>query len=61
VGKYMIRPILALDRLFFLEPEGKVSYRHGENGAKQETMDYVTRARSWFGTTACTPTPIGGR
>jgi hypothetical protein len=24
VGKYMLRPILALDRLTFLEPEGKV-------------------------------------
>jgi len=25
----MIRPILSLDRLTFLEPEGKVSYRSG--------------------------------
>jgi Putative transposase len=40
VGKYMIRPLLALERLSFLEPDGKVGYRHGENGAKQETMDY---------------------
>jgi len=41
VGKYMIRPILALERLTFLEHEGKVGYRHGENGAEQETMDYL--------------------
>ena len=26
VGKYMIRPVLALERLTFLEPEGKVGY-----------------------------------
>ena len=41
VGKYMLRPLLALERLTFLEPEGKVGYRHGENGAGQETMDYL--------------------
>jgi len=29
VGKYMIRPLLALERLSFLEPEGKVGYRYG--------------------------------
>jgi hypothetical protein len=27
VGKYMLRPVLALERLTFLEPEGKVGYR----------------------------------
>jgi hypothetical protein len=36
----MVRPVLALDRLLFLEREGKVSYRHGQNGAELETMDY---------------------
>jgi len=41
VGKYMIRPILALERLFFLEQEGKVGYRHGENGEEQGTTDYL--------------------
>jgi hypothetical protein len=41
VGKYMIRPLLALERLSFLDPAGKVGYRHGENGAEQETMDYL--------------------
>jgi hypothetical protein len=41
VGKYMLRPILALERLFFLESGGKVGYRYGEKGAEQETMDYL--------------------
>jgi len=41
VGKYMIRPILSLERLSFLEPEGKVGYRQGENVAEQEVMDYL--------------------
>jgi hypothetical protein len=43
VGKYMLRPILALERLTFLEPEGKVGYRWGRDGAEQETevMDYL--------------------
>ncbi|MCX6349591.1 MAG: transposase [Candidatus Aureabacteria bacterium] len=35
-----MRPLLALERLSFLDQEGKVGYRHGENGAEQETMDY---------------------
>lgn len=29
VSKYMIRLVLALERLSFLEPEGKVGYRYG--------------------------------
>ena len=41
VGKYMVRPLLALERLTFLEPEGKVGYRWGRDGAEQETMDYL--------------------
>jgi hypothetical protein len=41
VGKYMLRPVLALERLTFLEPEGKVGYRWGRDGAGQETMDYL--------------------
>jgi ABC-type Na+ transport system ATPase subunit NatA len=41
VGKYMIRPVLALERLTFLEPEGKVGSRWGRDGAEQETMDYL--------------------
>ena len=41
VGKYMLRPILALERLTLLEAEGQVGYRHGEKGAELETMDYL--------------------
>jgi hypothetical protein len=41
VGKYMIRPVLALERLFFLEREGKVGYRYGQDARDQETMDYL--------------------
>jgi hypothetical protein len=41
VGKYMIRPLLSLERLSLDEREGKVGYRHGEDGAKQERMDYL--------------------
>jgi hypothetical protein len=40
VGKYMIRPILALERLSFLEPEGKIGYRYGQDARDQERMDY---------------------
>jgi hypothetical protein len=42
VGKSMLRPILALERLTILEPEGKVGYRWGRDGERQETevMDY---------------------
>jgi len=29
----MLRPVLALERLTFLEPEGKVGYRWGRDGA----------------------------
>jgi len=36
-GKYMLRPILALERLTLLEPEGKVGYRWGRDGKRQET------------------------
>ena len=41
MGKYMIRPVLALERLSFLEAEGKVGYRSGEKGSAPETMDYL--------------------
>jgi len=37
----MVRPVPALDRLLFLEREGQVAYRHGQNGAELETMDYL--------------------
>jgi len=41
IGKYMLRPILALERLKLLEAEGKIGYRHGEKLAALETMDYL--------------------
>jgi len=41
IGKYMVRPVLALDRLSFLEREGRVGYRHGDGGAELERMDYL--------------------
>jgi hypothetical protein len=41
VGKYMIRPVLSLERLSFLEPEEKVGYRWGQERAELETMDYL--------------------
>jgi hypothetical protein len=41
VGKYMIRPVLALERLSFQEQVGKVGYRWGRDTADQETMDYL--------------------
>jgi hypothetical protein len=37
----MIRPLLSLERLSFLEPEGKVGYRWDQDRAGQETMDYT--------------------
>ena len=37
----MIRPLLSLERLSFMEPEGKVGYRHGQGAGDQETMDYL--------------------
>ena len=41
VGKCMIRPVLALERLSFVAPEGKVGYRYGQGAGDQETMDYL--------------------
>lgn len=39
VGKYMIDPLLSLERLSFSEKEGKVCYRYGEGAEKVERMD----------------------
>ena len=36
-----IRTVLSLERLAFLEPEGKVGYRYGQDARDQETMDYL--------------------
>jgi len=41
VGKYMIRPVLSLERLSFLEPAGKVCYRYGKDAEELERMDYL--------------------
>jgi ribosomal protein S27E len=41
ISKYMVRPLLTLDRLSFLESEGRVGYRHGHDGAELERMDYL--------------------
>jgi hypothetical protein len=37
----MIRPLLSLERLSFVEPEGKVGYRYGQDRAEQNMMDYL--------------------
>jgi hypothetical protein len=37
----MVRPILALDRLSFLEREGWVGYRHGDDSAELERVDHL--------------------
>jgi len=37
----MVRPVLALERLAFLGLQGKVGYRHGDDGAELERMDYL--------------------
>jgi hypothetical protein len=36
-----LRPLLSLERLSFVEPDGKVSYSYGQDRAEQETMDYL--------------------
>jgi len=41
VGKYMIRPLLSLERLSPDEQEGKVCYRYGKEAAEVERMDYL--------------------
>ena len=41
VGKYMIRPLLSLERLSFSEKEGQVCYRYGEGAEEVERMDYL--------------------
>ena len=41
VGKYMIRPLLSLKRLFFDDKEGQVCYRYGKEAEEAERMDYL--------------------
>jgi len=40
-SKSMIRPLLSLERLSFLEPEGKIGDRYDQDRAEQEAMDYT--------------------
>jgi len=40
VGKYMIRPVLSLERLSFDKPQGQVSYQYGKEAEDLERMDY---------------------
>jgi hypothetical protein len=41
VGKYMIRPLLSLERLSLDERTGKVCYRYGKDRGEVERMDYL--------------------
>jgi hypothetical protein len=41
VGKYMIRPLLSLERLSLDEREGRVCYRYGKEDKETERMDYL--------------------
>jgi len=41
VGKYMIRPLLSLQRLSFNEGTGKVSYVYGKDLAHENRMGYL--------------------
>jgi len=41
VGKYMIRPVLSLERLSLDEKYGQVGYRYGKEAKDLERMDYL--------------------
>ncbi len=41
VGKYMIRPLLSMERLCLDEKEGKVCYRYGKEPGEVERLDYL--------------------
>ncbi|MEA2005246.1 MAG: transposase [Acidobacteriota bacterium] len=41
VGKYMIRPLLSLKRLFFDETAGKIRYQYSRDGSQEESMEYL--------------------
>ena len=41
VGKYMIRPLLSLERLSLDERTGQVCYRYGKQAKETERMDYL--------------------
>ncbi len=41
VGKYMILPLLSLERLSLDEKEAKVCYRYGKEARETERMDWL--------------------
>jgi hypothetical protein len=41
VGKYMIRPLLSLERLSFDEKRAQIGYRYGKEAKDLERMDYL--------------------
>jgi len=41
VGKYMIRPLLSLERLSLDERAGQIGYRYGKEAGETERMDYL--------------------
>jgi hypothetical protein len=41
VGKYMIRPLLSLERLSLDEKQAQVCYRYGKDAKEMERMDYL--------------------
>lgn len=41
IGQYMIRSMLALERLSFDEKQGPVGFRWSRDSSGQETMDYL--------------------
>jgi hypothetical protein len=41
VGKYMLRPLLSLERLSLDEWEGRLAYRYGKEAREVERIDYL--------------------
>ena len=41
IGKYIIRPVLSLKRLFFDETGGKIRYQYSRHDSQEEQMDYL--------------------
>jgi hypothetical protein len=41
VGKYLVRPLLSLERLSLDERESRVAYRYGKEARETERMDYL--------------------
>jgi len=71
VGKYMIRPLLSLERLSLDERGAKVCYRYGKDAEEVERLDYlefIARVTSHIPDKGqvtvryvSTPTPTGGK